>query len=59
VWNAACSSSQPAVDTVLDEKEPAHMFRARAYTIDSCYVGFAVAGRYPWVRSWWQWLAGR
>jgi hypothetical protein len=27
------------------------MFRARAYTIDSCYVGFAVAGRYPWVRS--------
>jgi len=35
------------------------MFRARAYTIDSCYVGFAVAGCYPWVRSWWQWLAGR
>ena len=32
------------------------MFRGRAYTIDSCYVGFAVAGRYPWVRSWWQWF---
>jgi len=35
------------------------MFRTRAYTIDSCYVGFAVAGRYPWVRSWWQRLVGR
>jgi len=35
------------------------MFRARAYTIDSCYVGFAAAGRYPWVRSWWQRLVGR
>jgi len=37
----------------------AHMFRTRAYTIDSCYVGFAVTGRYPWVRSWWQRLVGR
>jgi hypothetical protein len=35
------------------------MFRARAYTIDSCYVGLAVGGRYPWVRSWWQRLMGR
>jgi hypothetical protein len=35
------------------------MFRTRAYTIDSCYVGFAVAGRHPWVRSWWQRLVGR
>lgn len=35
------------------------MFRARAYTIDSCYVGFAVTGRYPWARSWWRWLGGR
>jgi len=37
----------------------AHMMRTRAYTIDSCYVGFAAAGRYPWVRSWWQRLVGR
>ena len=35
------------------------MFRSRAYTIDSCYVGLAVAGHYPWVRSWWHWLASR
>jgi hypothetical protein len=35
------------------------MIRARAYTIDSCYVGLAVTGRYPWVRSWWRWLGSR
>ena len=35
------------------------MFRPRAHTIDSCYVGLAVAGRYPWLPSWWQWLTSR
>jgi hypothetical protein len=28
------------------------MFARRAYTIDSCYVAFAVTGRHPWLRSW-------
>ena len=30
------------------------MFGRRAYTIDSWYVAFAVTGRRPWARSWWQ-----
>jgi hypothetical protein len=28
------------------------MFHTWAYTIESCYVGPAIAGCYPWVRSW-------
>jgi hypothetical protein len=37
-------------------EEQTLMFGRRAYTIDSCYVAFAVTGRHPWMRSWWQWL---
>jgi hypothetical protein len=32
------------------------MFARRAYTIDSCYVAFAVTGRHPWLRSWRRWF---
>jgi hypothetical protein len=28
------------------------MFHTWVYTIESCYVGPAIAGRYPWMRSW-------
>ena len=32
------------------------MLSRRAYSIESCYVAFAVTGRHPWVRPWWQWF---
>jgi hypothetical protein len=45
-----------SVSLIRSEKGANHMLGRRAYSIDSCYVAFAVSGRRPWVRSWWPWL---